>query len=58
MEDEIPQSVINEWAKYCTCCPQCSQQIPCDGVMAGGMCDSLCDCDDDFDYETDHDIGN
>jgi hypothetical protein len=25
--------------------------------MAGGICDSACVCDD-FDYETDHDVGN
>ena len=40
-----PPHVISEWLKQCTCCPVC-QQKPCDGVMAGGMCDDLCDCDE------------
>jgi len=46
-EPETPQYVINEWLKQCTCCPECGQMRPCNGVMAGGMCDSACDCDDD-----------
>ena len=49
-----PQHVVDEWKKQCNCCPQCSPH-PCDGVMAGGMCDSLeceCECDDNYeDYE-------
>lgn len=47
-----PQHVIESWKKQCNCCPECSPH-PCDGVMAGGMCDSLeCECGDDYeDYE-------
>lgn len=37
---------IERSARSCQCCPDCSQQIPCDGVMAGGMCDELCYCDE------------
>ena len=46
-----PQHVIDEWKKHCQCCPHCSPH-PCDGVAAGGMCDSIeCDCFDDDDEE-------
>ncbi len=52
-----PQHVIDEWKKHCQCCPNCSSH-PCDGVAAGGMCDSVeCDCfggNDDWDI----DLGN
>lgn len=44
-----PTHVMSEWRKQCDCCQQCSQH-PCDGVMAGGFCDSLeCECFDDED---------
>lgn len=49
MED-IPEEVINEWINQCSCCPECSQ-VPCPGVMAGGLCDNSCDCVDDEEYE-------
>jgi hypothetical protein len=40
-----PDDVVSEWARQCSCCPQCSQH-PCDGVAAGGMCDNAeCECD-------------
>ena len=45
-EHEIPESVIKQWAKSCSCCSQCST-VPCDSVCAGGVCDDLCDCDED-----------
>jgi hypothetical protein len=57
VETEIPKKIINEWVRNCDCCTYCHQDIPCAGVMAGGICDSACVCDD-FDYETDHDVGN
>jgi hypothetical protein len=40
-----PTSVMNEWRKQCSCD---ERYRPCDGVMAGGMCD---DMHDDEDYE-------
>lgn len=43
-----PAHVINEWIRQCSCCPIChTDWIPCGGVMAGGLCDMHCDCDDD-----------
>lgn len=48
MTDEYapPKHVVAEWKRQCDCCPECSPH-PCDGVMAGGMCDNLsCECDD------------
>src|SRR5690606_2336086 len=44
-----PPQVIDEWRSHCSCCPHCCNH-PCDGVAAGGMCDSAeCDCFDDYD---------
>jgi len=40
-----PMSVVKAWIKQCNCCPICNQQIPCDGVRAGGLCDDMCGCD-------------
>lgn len=37
---EPPPEVIEAWARDCRCCPFC-RQVPCDGVMAGGMCDDF-----------------
>jgi hypothetical protein len=50
-----PLHVVNEWLKHCTCCPQC-QHKPCDGVMAGGMCDDACDCDDREEWSNDDEL--
>ncbi len=50
-----PQHAIDEWKKHCECCSECST-VPCDGVSAGGMCDGLCHCNYDYDYEGD--LGN
>lgn len=44
---DIPQEVLNDLAKHCHCCFLCGQSRPCDGVLAGGFCDDLCDCEDD-----------
>lgn len=55
---EIPDSVMNRWARTCNCCPICNQQIPCDGVMAGGLCDDLCDCDYYYEMQYSEDWGN
>ena len=35
-----------EYKIPCDCCSICHQDIPCGGVMAGGPCDQLCDCDE------------
>jgi hypothetical protein len=44
-----PQHVMDEWRKACNCCPLCSP-CPCDGVVAGGLCDeSACDCGQGYD---------
>ena len=46
---------VSSMRKYCHCCSQCAQ-TPCDGVLAGGMCDEWCTCDDTG-YESNyHDI--
>lgn len=45
IEDEVPTDTVKEWISQCSCCPECSQ-VPCDGVMAGGFCDDLCECVD------------
>ena len=46
-----PPHVVREWMKECVCCPIC-WHCPCDGVMAGGMCDHMpCECDDDHQEE-------
>lgn len=42
---------LEECAKDCHCCPIC-WDFPCDGVMAGGLCDDMCICDD---YEEESD---
>jgi len=38
---------LESMIKHCKCCPYCSN-IPCDGILAGGMCDEICNCDDDI----------
>jgi hypothetical protein len=42
-----PPSFFREMAKACRCCQTCGQP-PCDGVLAGGMCDEYCHCRDDI----------
>ena len=52
MEDyEIPQDVIENWLKECHCCPLCGQDRPCEGVMAGGLCDDFCQCDEEIEED-------
>jgi hypothetical protein len=44
-----PPHVIRAFMKHCRCC-MCCQNPPCDGVMAGGLCDHLgCVHDDETD---------
>ena len=57
---EIPESVVKQWAKNCSCCAHCSS-VPCDSVGAGGLCDDVCECDSEWQEDfsdSDFDIGN
>lgn len=51
---DIPPEVLASAAKHCTCCPICVG-CPCDGCLAGGMCDDMCTCDEDEDLYVDED---
>ena len=43
---DIPQDVLNMWLEQCYCCPECNQ-VPCGGVVQGGLCDQMpCRCED------------
>ena len=42
----IPDYVLQEWAQECDCCPICDQQILCDDIMAGGICQRWCECEE------------
>lgn len=35
---------VDDRKQFCDCCPECSDW-PCAGVLAGGICDSMCHCD-------------
>lgn len=51
-----PQGLIESLVKDCRCCAECHPgAVPCDGLLAGGMCDQArCDCNDlDPDYGLD-----
>ena len=37
---------VNTCANECKCCRGCFQDVPCAGVMAGGPCDQMCDCEE------------
>jgi len=53
------QKWLDEMEKDCTCCPICSE-VPCDGVCAGGFCDEMCTCNEEYDdqlYYDEHDYG-
>lgn len=57
MSDElvIPQEVIEGAAKDCRCCPDCEVTRPCDGCLAGGICDHFrCTCGETEDDEDNH----
>lgn len=54
--DDMPDDVWDSFARDCRCCPVCSNVI-CAGVLAGGLCDQACRCDDDDrDYSDDEEI--
>ena len=44
--DESYQEFIDSMSQHCHCCPIC-QSVPCDGVLAGGFCDDICNCDEE-----------
>jgi hypothetical protein len=48
-DEEVPQQLMDIWVKQCNCCHVCNQMKPCGGIMAGGLCDDLCECNDDYD---------
>ena len=58
-DDPSYQDLVAELAKECTCTPESAR--PCDGLLAGGLCDDLhlsprkaCDgFDEEFDEEPD-----
>ncbi len=43
-QDPEYQQWINEISKDCDCCATCGD-VPCAGVMAGGLCDGHCRCE-------------
>lgn len=47
-----PSALISKLSADCKCCPHCQSQIPCDGLLSGGLCDGICNCND-FDDEGD-----
>jgi hypothetical protein len=53
-DDPSYQEFIAEGIRLCRCCSDCAQ-VPCAGILAGGLCDGMCHCDDDRDYSMDYD---
>ena len=56
-----PQNVLDSLAEDYRNCTACNSR-PCDGCMAGGVCDRRCNCDDEespdlteMDYDPDED---
>lgn len=45
-DDPSYQAFVTDCARSCRCCRECGSDIPCAGVMAGGICDEWCTCDD------------
>lgn len=44
------QKFVEEMAKHCHCSPR---HRPCDGVLAGGLCDRITDDRDDYHCDLD-----
>lgn len=39
-------------ARECICCRRCGGGgIPCAGITAGGLCDALCSCDEEYEAD-------
>jgi len=50
-ESKEYQQFVESLAQECRCAP-CCQSTPCDGLLAGGPCDSMrCDCSQGFDAD-------
>jgi len=49
-DDPAYHRYIAAAAKECNCCSVCCR-VPCDGCLAGGMCDATCHCSEDDDEE-------
>lgn len=47
-QSEEYQKFVESMVPYCRCTPEANR--PCDGVLAGGLCDDL-HWDRDYDYE-------
>lgn len=53
IDDGTDESAFVEaMARYCDCCRDCAM-TPCEGVLAGGMCDGICRCDTEDDNSDD-----
>lgn len=51
-DDASYEEFLAGCAMHCRCCCEC-WQVPCDGCVAGGICDEVCRCDDDDIYDDD-----
>lgn len=47
-DDPEYQAWVESMAKHCRCR---SSDVPCDGVLAGGLCDEIDDSADGWDYD-------
>lgn len=54
-EDERSYEIfLAHCARECKCCRGCSwHDIPCAGITAGGLCDQMCVCDEEYDADRD-----
>jgi hypothetical protein len=53
-DDPAYHAYLADAAAACCCCPDCGL-VPCEGVLAGGVCDDLCICPEDGDFGDDWD---
>lgn len=57
-ENDGRQAWFDNAARICRCCPFCSSR-PCDGCLAGGVCDRMrCTCEDDEALDLDGEDGS
>lgn len=45
-DDPLYLEFVLDCEKDCRCCRQCQIDIPCAAVLAGGLCDKMCICED------------
>jgi len=43
-EDPSYREHVRAALRVCRCCAGCGWSVPCDGTLAGGMCDEMCWC--------------